>query len=45
MLKYEYGRLFDIDVRPQLLLTELDRRHTTGVVNCCQQTATVETCC
>jgi len=27
------------------LSTEFDRRHTTGVVNCCKQNATVRTCC
>jgi len=32
-------------VRPQLLSTEHDRRHTAGVVNCYQHSATVVTCC
>jgi len=34
-----------LDVRPQLLSTEHDCRHTTGVVSCCKQSVTVGTCC
>jgi len=32
-------------IRPELLSTELDRRHTARVINCCKQTATVKNCC
>ena len=34
-----------LGVRPQLLSTERDRRHTADVVNRCQWSATVATCC
>ena len=32
-------------VRPQQLLTRIDRRHIAGVFNCHKQTATVGVCC